>query len=84
MDDDDGQPLDHYRQHKGCGVLLICLSCQTDTRLDLERTIARLERTGRGGAMTGIRALGPMTTRACARCGGQRFESRPAFPPNGA
>jgi hypothetical protein len=74
-----GVPLGHYRQH-GAGVRLTCRDCQLHADLPLEAVIARLEARGVGGAQTGIRAVARLVRRPCARCGGWRFVSAPAFP----
>jgi hypothetical protein len=73
-----GVPLAHYRQHQA-GVRLICRECILSRDFDLEVVIRRLEARGLGGAHTGIRAVAKFVTTACPRCGGVRFETKPAF-----
>lgn len=77
--DDDGVPLGHYLEHAGCGVRVACLDCQLGQTFGVAAVIARLEARGVGGAATGIRALAGLVVDPCPRCGGRRFETRPAF-----
>lgn len=77
--DDPGVALDDYRQH-GAGVGLTCLDCMLLRILPLEAVITRLPQRGVGDGGTGVRAVARYVRGACPRCGGKRFESRPAFP----
>ena len=79
-DDDPGVPLDHYRQHAGCGVRFCCQACAWSADVALEAVIARLERRRLGDARTGIRAVARLSHRPCPRCGAQAWDTRPAFP----
>ncbi|MGI8839714.1 MAG: hypothetical protein ACR2F8_02850 [Caulobacteraceae bacterium] len=76
---DPGVPLSHYRRHDGA-VLLTCLDCMHRRTLPLEPVIARLKALGVGDEATGVRAVAGFVDRPCLRCGGTRFETRPAFP----
>lgn len=75
---DAGVPLAHYRRHDGA-VWLICLDCVQGRLLPLEGVISRLVALGVGDERTGIRAVAGFVDRPCPRCGGRRFETRPAF-----
>jgi hypothetical protein len=74
-----GVPLAHYRQHKA-GVRLTCLGCMHRRELPLEAVIERLKARGLGDETTGIMAVADFVRRPCPRCGGERFETAPAFP----
>jgi hypothetical protein len=76
---DPGVPLAHYRQH-GAGVLVICAGCRQTRTFGLEPVIRRLMARGVGDERTGIRAVANFVRDPCPRCGGRRFETRPAFP----
>lgn len=76
---DTSVPLAHYRTHPGCGVQLHCLGCQLTRDFDLEVVIARLDARGLDGAQVGIKAVADHVTEPCPRCGGARFETRPAW-----
>lgn len=75
----NGVPLSHYREHDGCGVRFCCLNCTRSFDVPLEKVIVRLRLRKLGGAETGICAVGRMADRTCSRCGGCRWETRPAF-----
>ncbi|MFI4973248.1 MAG: hypothetical protein ACHP84_01770 [Caulobacterales bacterium] len=75
---DPGVPLSHYRQH-GAGVRLTCRDCMQHLDLPLEAVIARLEARGVGGGQTGVREVARYVAGPCGRCGGNRWETAPAF-----
>ena len=74
-----GVPLAHYRQHRAA-VRLTCLDCMKHGDWPLEAVIARLTARGLDGERMGVRAVAEHVRRPCERCGGQRFETAPAFP----
>ena len=74
-----GVPLAMYRKNRA-NVLLTCLDCFWRQTIEREVVIARLEARGVGGAHTGIKAVAQFVRRPCPRCGGQRFDTCPAFP----
>ena len=73
-------PLGAYRA-LGAGVRLTCRDCKLHRDLDLEAVIQRLAARGVGGEHTGIVALAGLVRRPCARCGGRRWVTGPAFAP---
>ena len=77
-DPSPGVPLAQYRGGLA-DVRITCRDCQLHRDLPLEAVIARLEARGVGGAQTGIRALAGLVRTPCARCGGTRFVTAPAF-----
>jgi hypothetical protein len=80
-DTSPGVPLADYRP-LGAAVRLTCRDCKQHRDLDLEAVIERLEVRGVGDERTGIRALAGLVRRPCARCGGWRFVTTPAFAPS--
>jgi DNA-directed RNA polymerase subunit RPC12/RpoP len=81
MTDDPGVPLKAYRTHgHDMAVEFRCVACQRHFDVPLETVISRLAERGVGGPETGVREVGRFAERACERCGGRRFETRPSFP----
>ena len=80
LDRDPGVPLSHYREHAGCGVRFHCRACACSFDAPLEAVIAKLQLRRLGGPETGVRAVASFASKACARCGAQAWETRPAFP----
>lgn len=82
MSREPGVPLGRYLSlGPGMGVEFICLDCFHRWDVELETVIGRLASRGVGGAETGVKEVAEFAERPCARCGGQRLETRPAFPP---
>jgi hypothetical protein len=77
---DKSVPLGAYRA-LGAGVRITCRDCKLHRDLPLEGVIQRLEARGVRGERTGIVALAALVRRPCARCGGTRFVTGPAFAP---
>jgi hypothetical protein len=77
-DRNPGVALSHLRLHDA-GVRLYCRGCALTRDLDLERVIVRLEARSVGGDATGIREGARFVREPCPRCGGQVFETVPAF-----
>jgi hypothetical protein len=78
VDDPPGVALGDYRRLRA-GVLLICLDCVQQRTFPLETIIDRLKARGGSGEETGIRRVARYVREPCPRCGGRRFETRPAF-----
>ena len=73
-----GVPLAKYRAIRA-EVLLTCMDCNLTQVLDREAVIERLKLRGPGDERTGIRAVAGFVHRPCPRCGGARYETKPAF-----
>ena len=73
-------PLKHYFEHAGCGVWVDCRGCQLCRRFEIPEIIARLERRGVRAAEVGVQDLARYIRAPCPRCGGEKFDTRPAFP----
>ena len=80
--DSRGVPLAHYRT-TGCGVRLTCRDCMVFRDLPLEPVLAHLAARGVAGERVGIVELAGFVRAPCARCGGRRFITAPAFPKRG-
>lgn len=74
-----GVPLEHYRRHRGCGVLFHCTGCQKHWAVPIDDVVRRLEQRRLGGEQTGIKAVAQFVEKPCPRCGGFKFETRPGF-----
>jgi len=74
-----GVALGEYRAI-GADVLLSCLDCCAHRRVPRERVIERLQARGLGDEHTGIKAVAGFVRAPCPKCGGSRFDARPAFP----
>lgn len=64
-----------------CRVLFSCRDCMLCFMLPIAQVVRGLQARGDGDASTGVRAVARFTRKPCARCGGRRFETRPAYSP---
>lgn len=80
-----GVPLSHYLEHEpGQAVRFECRDCQLAFEVPVAEVVGRLKALGVGGEATGVREVARHVRRPCARCGGLRFETRPALHPAAA
>lgn len=79
---DDGVPLAHYLEnHPETAVRFHCRGCARAFDVPVAVVVAGLTARGDGDETTGVRAVGRLTRRPCARCGGRAFETTPTFRP---